>query len=311
MNLKHESVLLEESIKAVAIKEDGVYVDCTLGGGGHSRHICERLSEKGILIGIDQDEYALNKSRKRLSAFACDIRLVKDNFRNIKSILEQEKIDKVDGILMDLGVSSFQLDDESRGFSYRNSARLDMRMDPQKEKDAHFVINHYSREELAKVLKEYGEERFAWKIAGKIVDYRAKETIETTGELEQIVKESIPAKFRRTGGHPAKRTFQAIRIEVNDELGVLENTLDDAVDALQSKGRLAIITFHSLEDRIVKNRFKQWADPCTCPPEFPVCNCGKEPIVRLVSKKPILPTQEEQDTNPRSKSAKLRIAEKI
>ncbi|HCX63669.1 MAG TPA: 16S rRNA (cytosine(1402)-N(4))-methyltransferase [Eubacteriaceae bacterium] len=311
MNLKHESVLLEESIKALAIKEDGVYVDCTLGGGGHSRHICERLSEKGILIGIDQDEYALNKSRKRLSAFACDIRLVKDNFRNIKSILEQEKIDKVDGILMDLGVSSFQLDDESRGFSYRNSARLDMRMDPQKEKDAHFVINHYTRKELAKVLKEYGEERFAWKIAGKIVDYRAKETIETTGELEQIVKESIPAKFRRTGGHPAKRTFQAIRIEVNDELGVLENTLDDAVDALQSKGRLAIITFHSLEDRIVKNRFKQWADPCTCPPEFPVCNCGKEPIVRLVSKKPILPTQEEQDANPRSKSAKLRIAEKI
>jgi len=307
MDFKHISVLLEECIDALNIKEDGIYVDCTLGGAGHSNEILKKLSNKGRLIGIDQDLDALNAAKERLKNYE-NVTFVHNNFYNIKEILEELKIEKIDGVLMDLGVSSYQLDEAERGFSYMKDAPLDMRMNRENSFSAYNVVNDYSEEELSDVIKSFGEEKFAKRIANFIVNRRP---INTTLELADIIIAAIPAKFRREGGHPAKRTFQAIRIEVNKELTILNKTIGDAVEALNKDGRIAIITFHSLEDRIVKNKFKELQDPCTCPKELPMCVCGKTPIIKLISRKPIEPSLEEKDLNSRSKSAKLRVAEKI
>jgi len=307
MDFKHISVLLEECIDALNIKEDGIYVDCTLGGAGHSNEILKKLSSKGRLIDIDQDLDALNAAKERLKNYE-NVTFVHNNFYNIKEVLEELKIEKVDGVLMDLGVSSYQLDEAERGFSYMKDAPLDMRMNRENSFSAYNVINDYSEEELSDVIKSFGEEKFAKRIANFIVNRRP---INTTLELSNIITAAIPAKFRREGGHPAKRTFQAIRIEVNKELTILNKTIEDAVESLNKEGRIAIITFHSLEDRIVKNKFKELQDPCTCPKELPMCVCGKTPIVKLISKKPIEPSLEEKNLNSRSKSAKLRVAEKI
>jgi len=307
MDFKHISVLLEECIDALNIKEDGIYVDCTLGGAGHSNEILKKLSSKGRLIGIDQDLDALNAAKERLKNYE-NVTFVHNNFYNIKEILEELKIEKIDGVLMDLGVSSYQLDEAERGFSYMKDAPLDMRMNRENSFSAYNVVNDYSEEELSDVIKSFGEEKFAKRIANFIVNRRP---INTTVELADIIIAAIPAKFRREGGHPAKRTFQAIRIEVNKELTILNKTIEDAVEALNKDGRIAIITFHSLEDRIVKIKFKELQDPCTCPKELPMCVCGKTPIIKLISKKPIEPSLEEKDLNSRSKSAKLRVAEKI
>lgn len=307
MEFKHVSVLLNECIEALNIKEDGIYVDCTLGGAGHSSEIIKRLSEKGKLIGIDQDIEALKASKERLKDYN-NVIFVHDNFHNIKEILEKLNIEKVDGILMDLGVSSYQLDNGDRGFSYMKDAPLDMRMNRENPFSAYNVVNDYSEEELADVIKSFGEDKFAKRIANFIVNRRP---IKTTLELAGIVDAAIPKKFKKDGGHPAKRTFQAIRIEVNKELSILNKAIEDSVEALNENGRLAIITFHSLEDRMVKNKFKELHDPCTCPKNLPFCVCGKKPKINLVSKKPIEPTKEELENNSRSKSAKLRVAEKI
>ncbi|WP_291582906.1 16S rRNA (cytosine(1402)-N(4))-methyltransferase RsmH [Clostridium sp. UBA6640] len=307
MDFKHISVLLEECIDALNIKEDGIYIDCTLGGAGHSNEILKKLSSKGRLIGIDQDLDALNAAKKRLESYE-NITFVHNNFYNIKEILEELKIEKIDGVLMDLGVSSYQLDEAERGFSYMKDAPLDMRMNRENSFSAYNVVNDYSEEELADVIKSFGEEKFAKRIANFIVNRRP---VNTTLELSDIVTAAIPAKFRREGGHPAKRTFQAIRIEVNKELTILNKTIEDAIESLNKDGRIAIITFHSLEDRIVKNKFKELQDPCTCPKGLPMCVCGKTPIIKLISRKPIEPSLEEKDLNSRSKSAKLRVAEKI
>lgn len=307
MEFKHVSVLLNECIEALNIKEDGIYVDCTLGGAGHSSEIIKRLSEKGKLIGIDQDTEALKASKERLKDYN-NVIFVHDNFHNIKEILEKLNIEKVDGILMDLGVSSYQLDNGERGFSYMKDAPLDMRMNRENPFSAYNVVNDYSEEELADVIKSFGEDKFAKRIANFIVNRRP---IKTTLELAGIVDAAIPKKFKKDGGHPAKRTFQAIRIEVNKELSILNKAIEDSVEALNENGRLAIITFHSLEDRMVKNKFKELHDPCTCPKNLPFCVCGKKPKINLVSKKPIEPTKEEMENNSRSKSAKLRVAEKI
>lgn len=310
MDFKHVSVLLEECIKALNIKEDGVYVDCTLGGAGHSSEIIKRLSSKGRLIGIDQDEDALSSASNRLGKYS-NVTFVKNNFHNICCILEDLELSGVDGILMDLGVSSYQLDNPERGFSYMKDSPLDMRMDRSGGLTAERIVNDYSEEELVRIIKEYGEERFAKRIASFIVKERSKGRIETTYHLVEIIKAAIPAKARREGPHPAKRTFQAIRIEVNNELGIIADAIKDSVDKLNPGGRLAIITFHSLEDRIVKNTYRELENPCTCPKEFPVCICGKEPKVKVISKKPIEPTLVEIEENPRSRSAKLRVLEKI
>lgn len=307
MDFKHISVLLEECIDALNIKEDGIYVDCTLGGAGHSNEILKKLSSKGRLIGIDQDLDALNAAKKRLESYG-NVTFVHNNFYNIKEILEELKIEKIDGVLMDLGVSSYQLDETERGFSYMKDAPLDMRMNRENSFSAYNVVNDYSEEELADVIKSFGEEKFAKRIANFIVNRRP---VNTTLELSDIVIAAIPAKFRREGGHPAKRTFQAIRIEVNKELTILNKTIEDAIESLNKDGRIAIITFHSLEDRIVKNKFKELQDPCNCPKGLPMCVCGKTPIIKLISRKPIEPSLEEKDLNSRSKSAKLRVAEKI
>lgn len=307
MDFKHISVLLEECIDALNIKEDGIYVDCTLGGAGHSNEILKKLSSKGRLIGIDQDLDALNAAKKRLESYG-NVTFVHNNFYNIKEILEELKIEKIDGVLMDLGVSSYQLDETERGFSYMKDAPLDMRMNRENSFSAYNVVNDYSEEELADVIKSFGEEKFAKRIANFIVNRRP---VNTTLELSDIVTAAIPAKFRREGGHPAKRTFQAIRIEVNKELTILNKTIEDAIESLNKDGRIAIITFHSLEDRIVKNKFKELQDPCNCPKGLPMCVCGKTPIIKLISRKPIEPSLEEKDLNSRSKSAKLRVAEKI
>ncbi|WP_454053808.1 16S rRNA (cytosine(1402)-N(4))-methyltransferase RsmH [Clostridium sp. Marseille-Q7071] len=307
MDFKHISVLLEECIDALNIKQDGIYVDCTLGGAGHSNEILKKLSSKGRLIGIDQDLDALNAAKERLKNYE-NVTFVHNNFYNIKEVLEELKIEKVDGVLMDLGVSSYQLDEAERGFSYMKDAPLDMRMNRENSFSAYNVINDYSEEELSDVIKSFGEEKFAKRIANFIINRRP---INTTLELSNIITAAIPTKFRREGGHPAKRTFQAIRIEVNKELTILNKTIEDAVESLNKEGRIAIITFHSLEDRIVKNKFKELQDPCTCPKELPMCVCGKTPIVKLISKKPIEPSLEEKNLNSRSKSAKLRVAEKI
>lgn len=311
MEFRHESVLLEECLEGLRIKPGGVYVDGTLGGGGHSVHICEKIGEGGLLIGIDQDDYALERSKKRLSQVPCRTEFVRDNFQNIKAILHELGQEKVDGILLDLGVSSFQLDDATRGFSYHSEATLDMRMDPRQSVSAYTVVNEYSQEALEKVIRLYGEERFSKRIASFIAEARQKKAVETTTELATIIKDAIPARFRREGPHPARRTFQGIRIEVNRELEILEQALIDAVDCLKPEGRLAVITFHSLEDRIVKNTFKVLHDPCTCPPDFPICQCGKKPVVQMITRKPIVPKADEVENNARSRSAKLRIVEKL
>ncbi|MDD6771923.1 MAG: 16S rRNA (cytosine(1402)-N(4))-methyltransferase RsmH [Inconstantimicrobium porci] len=310
MEFKHVSVLLDECINGLDIKPDGIYVDCTLGGAGHSSEIIKRLSNKGLLIGIDQDEDALKAASERLKNYDNKI-LVHNNFHNIKSILDDLKIDKVDGILADLGVSSYQLDNPERGFSYMHDAPLDMRMDRESPFSAYDVVNDYSEEELNRVIKEYGEEKWAKRIANFIVKAREDKKIKTTFELVDIIKRAIPAKARREGPHPAKRTFQAIRIEVNGELRIIEQTILDGVDKLNIGGRMDIITFHSLEDRIVKNTYKKLEHPCTCPKEFPVCICHKVPKVKILTRKPMEATEEELEFNPRSRSAKLRIVEKI
>lgn len=309
MEFKHVSVLLNETIDSLNIKEDGIYVDCTLGGAGHSSEILKRLSDKGRLIGIDQDEDALSAAKEKLKNYK-NVTYVHDNFYNIENILESLGIDKVDGIIADLGVSSYQLDEKDRGFSYMNDAPLDMRMDRRIELSAYNVVNEYSFEELYKVIREYGEENFAKRIAQFIVEHRSEKPIETTGELTEIIKRAIPAKFRREGPHPSKRTFQAIRIEVNGELRILNKAIEDGVSKLKSGGRMSIITFHSLEDRIVKNKFRELESPCDCPRDFPICVCGKESMVKVISRKPIEPSKEEIEGNPRSRSAKLRVAEK-
>lgn len=308
---KHISVMPEECIEALALKKDGIYVDCTLGAGGHSRRIARQLDEGGRLIAIDQDYHAIEVSQHLMRDFGSKVELVHDNFEHIEQILEGRQISKIDGALIDLGVSSGQLDTPERGFSYQHDARLDMRMNPQASLDAYAVVNGYSERELCDVLRNWGEEKFASRIARFVVEEREKKPIETTLQLVEIIKKAIPLKARETGHHPAKRSFQAIRIEVNRELDVIAPTLEALIRRLRVGGRLAVITFHSLEDRIVKQTFAKAAKGCTCPPGLPVCVCGKKPELRLVCKNPLLPGEEELEGNPRSRSAKLRVAEKI
>lgn len=310
MEFKHVSVLLNECIEALNIKENGIYVDCTLGGAGHSSHILKHLSKEGMLIGIDQDKDALKAAKERLKEFD-NVKYVHSNFYNIDNILNQLEIEKVDGILMDLGVSSYQLDEAERGFSYMQDAPLDMRMNRDDDFSAYNIVNNYSEEDIYRIIKDYGEERFAKRIANFIVNRRVEKPIETTFELVDIIKAAIPAKARREGPHPAKRTFQAIRIEVNSELKILNKTIEDGVNRLNKGGRMAIITFHSLEDRIVKLKFRELDNPCICPKGFPICVCGKKSIVKLISRKGIAPSKEEIEENPRSRSAKVRVIEKL
>ena len=310
MEFKHTSVLFEECIQGLAIKQEGIYVDGTLGGGGHSSGICEKLTENGTLIGIDRDRDALEAAEKRLAPYKCRKYFVQSNYSDIKDVLGELAIEKIDGALLDLGVSSFQLDNPERGFSYMQDAPLDMRMSQDDDFTAYDVVNRYEGKELTEIIRKYGEERWASRIAEFIVKARKKQPIETTGELVDIIKAAIPAAARRDGPHPAKRTFQAIRIEVNDELGQLERAVDEFCDVLAPGGRLCIITFHSLEDRIVKEIINKRINPCTCPKEFPVCVCGKVGDIQKRSGKPILPSARELEENPRARSAKLRIAEK-
>lgn len=311
MTFKHYSVLLEETIDSLKIKPDGIYVDGTLGGGGHASEAAKRLGEGGRLIGIDQDADAIKAAGERLKEFGDKVTIVRSNYEGIAEVLSDLGIEKVDGIYLDLGVSSYQLDTAERGFTYREeNAPLDMRMDQRKTETAKDIVNNYSEMELFHIIRDYGEDRFAKNIAKHIVQARQEKEIETTGELNEIIKAAIPAKVRATGGHPSKRTYQAIRIELNQELRVLEDSIDRMIDLLAPGGRLSIITFHSLEDRIVKNRFRIAENPCTCPPEFPVCMCGKKSKGRVITRKPILPTEEELAENSRSKSAKLRVFEK-
>ena len=310
MDFKHVSVLYDECIDNLNIDPDGIYVDGTLGGGGHSSGICQRLSEKGTLIGIDRDRDALNAAQKRLEPYQCNKIFVQSNYSDIKNVLDQLGIEEIDGALLDLGVSSFQLDNSERGFSYMQDAPLDMRMSQDDSFTAYDVVNTYSEKELFNIIKTYGEEKWASRISKFIAQERKKAPLETTGQLVDVIKAAIPAAARRDGPHPAKRTFQAIRIEVNDELGQLERAVEEFCDVLADEGRLCIITFHSLEDRIVKNIFNTRANPCTCPKEFPVCVCGKVADIKKISGKPILPSDEELEVNPRSRSAKLRVAEK-
>ena len=310
MEFKHISVLFNETIEGLNIKENGIYVDGTLGGGGHSLGILSH--NKSIsLIGIDRDAEAIEASKKRLAEYSDRVTFVNNNFSEIKQILNNLNIEKIDGMLMDLGVSSYQLDNAERGFSYMHDSKLDMRMNRDNELSAYEVLNNYSREELTKIFYEFGEEKWSARIAQFITDRRKRKPIETTFELVDIIKSAIPQKARESGSHPAKRVFQAIRIEVNNELGILEKTITDTVDCLNPGGRIAIITFHSLEDRIVKQTYAKLAAGCTCPKNFPVCVCNKQPAVKIITKKPILPSEQEESENSRSKSAKLRIAEKI
>lgn len=309
MEFAHTSVLLEETIAGLSIKPQGIYCDGTLGGGGHSARIAASL-QGGRLIGIDQDDAAIEAAQRRLEPWKDKVTLVRDNYCNLPVILKQLGIGGVDGILLDLGVSSYQLDSAERGFSYRFDTALDMRMDRRQTLTARDIVNGYSQAELTRIIRDYGEDKFASSIAGHIVAARQKKEIESTGELNEIIRAAIPAKMREKGGHPSKRTFQAIRIACNRELEVLESSLDSFIDLLHPGGRICIITFHSLEDRIVKSAFRKNENPCTCPPGFPVCICGQKSRGRVITKKPILPTQEEKEKNPRAKSAKLRIFEK-
>lgn len=309
MEFVHKSVLLDETIEGLAIKPDGIYLDGTLGGGGHSSEICRRLAG-GHLIGIDQDEEALAAASERLKPFQDKITLVRDNYCNAPEVIKNLGITGVDGLVLDLGVSSYQLDNVERGFSYRYDTALDMRMDTRQSLTAREIINEYPERELYRIIRDYGEDQFAKNIAKHIAAARKEKPIETTGELNELIKAAIPARMRANGGHPSKRTFQAIRIECNHELDVLKNSLDELIAMLNPGGRICIITFHSLEDRIVKSAFRKNENPCTCPPDFPVCVCGKESQGKVITRKPILPGAQELETNSRSKSAKLRIFEK-
>ena len=310
INFKHKSVLLDECIENLKIKPNGIYVDGTLGGAGHSYHICERLGVGGRLIGIDQDGDAIQAATKRLEPFQDKVTIVRSNYCNMKQVLHDLGIHKVDGILLDLGVSSYQLDTVERGFSYRENAPLDMRMDTRNDLTAKDIVNGYSEQELYRIIRDYGEDKFAKNIAKHIVQARQIKPIETTDELTEAIKAAIPMKIRMNTGHPSKKTFQAIRIELNKELDVLKNTLGDMIDVLEEDGRLCIITFHSLEDRIVKTYFRDQENPCTCPPNFPVCVCGKKSQGKVITRKPIIPTDEEIEVNKRAKSSKLRVFEK-
>nr|WP_027870206.1 16S rRNA (cytosine(1402)-N(4))-methyltransferase RsmH [[Eubacterium] cellulosolvens] len=311
MEFKHKSVLLTETIDYLAIRPDGIYVDGTLGGGGHSLEICRKLTDGGRLIGIDQDEDAIRAAQARLAEYKDRVTILRGNYRNMVQMLSEIGVTSVDGILLDLGVSSYQLDTAERGFTYREDTRLDMRMDRRQPLSAYEVVNGYAKEKLYQIIRDYGEEKFAENIAKHICLERQKKPVETTGELAEIIKGAIPAKVRATGGHPAKRTFQAIRIEVNAELDVLKDSLDGMIDILNDGGRLCVITFHSLEDRIVKNNFRRNENPCICPPQFPVCVCGKKSKGTTVTRKPVIPTEEEMEFNPRSKSSKLRVFERV
>ncbi len=311
MEFNHYSVLLNETIENLNVKPDGIYVDGTLGGGGHAYQVAGRLGEHGRLIGIDQDKDAIAAASERLAEYQEKVTIIRSNYCNMKEELHRIGIEKVDGIVLDLGVSSFQLDTPERGFTYRTpDAPLDMRMDDRQTLTARDIVNEYSEMELFRIIRDFGEDKFAKNIAKHIVAERVKKPIETAGELTDIIRASIPMKVQMTGGHPAKRTFQAIRIELNKELEVLQNTLDDMIELLNPRGRICIITFHSLEDRIVKTIFKKNENPCTCPSDFPVCVCGKKPKGRVVGRKPILPSEEELEVNSRSKSAKLRVFER-
>ena len=311
MEFKHKSVLLYETVDQLNIKPDGIYVDGTLGGGGHSYEIASRLSDKGRLIGIDQDEDAIKAASERLKPFMDRVTIVRNNYCNMDKVLDELSIDKVDGIMLDLGVSSYQLDTAERGFTYNVDAKLDMRMDQRQEVTARDIVNDYSEYDLYRIIRDYGEDKFAKNIAKHIVMAREEQPIETTGQLIEIIKAAIPMKVRAVGGHPAKKTFQAIRIELNKELEVLNDSVETMIDLLNDKGRICIITFHSLEDRIVKTKFKNCEDTCTCPPSFPVCVCGNKPKGKVITRKPIIPTEEEIVANKRSKSSKLRVFERI
>ena len=310
MDFKHQSVLLEETIENLNIVPDGIYVDGTLGGGGHAFQVCSRLSEKGHFIGIDQDAAAIQAAGDRLKLFEDKVTIVRSNYSDMKQVLKELGISTVNGIVLDLGVSSYQLDTAERGFSYRENAPLDMRMDQRQDKTARDIVNGYSEMELYRMIRDYGEDKFAKNIAKHIVRARQNGPVETTDELTEIIKAAIPMKFRAVGGHPAKRTFQAIRIELNQELEVLKGHLNEMIELLAPKGRICIITFHSLEDRIVKNIFRKCENPCECPPSFPTCVCGKKSLGKVITRKPILPSEEELEVNPRSKSAKLRVFER-
>ena len=310
MEFNHKSVLLQETIEGLMIKPEGTYVDGTLGGAGHSSVIASKLNSLGRLVGFDQDEDAIKASTEKLKGYD-NVTIVRSNYSNMKEELNNLGINKVDGIMLDLGVSSYQLDTIERGFSYKEEAPLDMRMDNRNEMTARDIVNNYSQGDLFRIIRDYGEDKFAANIAKHIVTYRESKPIETTTELAEIIKAAIPMKFRKQGGHPAKQTFQAIRIELNGELTVLKDSLMEMIDMLNSGGRICIITFHSLEDRIVKNIFKDAEDPCTCPKNFPVCVCGNKSKGKIITRKPIVPSEEELEYNPRSKSSKLRIFERI
>ena len=309
MEFKHKSVLLEETIVGLRVKPDGIYVDGTLGGAGHALEVCRKLSAKGRFIGIDQDQDAIIAASERLAAYK-QATIIRSNYCYMVQELKSRGITKVDGILLDLGVSSYQLDNEERGFTYRVDAPLDMRMDQRQTRTASDIVNGYEEKELYRIIRDYGEDKFAKNIAKHIVAAREQAPIETTGELTEIIRRAIPMKMQASGGHPAKRTFQAIRIELNRELDVLRDSLDGMIEMLGDGGRICIITFHSLEDRIVKTIFRKNENPCTCPPDFPVCVCGKKPTGKVITRKPILPSEQEMEQNPRSKSAKLRIFER-
>ena len=310
MEFKHKSVLLEETIEGLRVKPDGIYVDGTLGGAGHAREVCQRLSAKGRFIGIDQDQDAIVAASERLAAYGDRVTIIRSNYCYMANELKNLGIHQVDGILLDLGVSSYQLDNEERGFTYRADAPLDMRMDQRQSRTAADIINGYEEKELYRIIRDYGEDKFAKNIAKHIVAARQQKPVETTGELTEIIRRAIPMKIQAAGGHPAKRTFQAVRIELNRELDVLRESLDGMIDMLGDGGRICVITFHSLEDRIVKTIFRKNENPCTCPPDFPVCVCGKKSKGRVITRKPILPGKEELSENSRSKSAKLRIFER-